>query len=116
MINRVKHNTDDKYCVVNVMVINQPQKSSLTTLEINLTTEVLEKMTVFVKLFYQNDKQYRKEFLRTSFDLEKLFSGGVDSFIGKTIFGGLAEAADFPLKFPFRKVIFYLIFNHMFLN
>lgn len=109
MVNRVKYNTDSKVCSVNIFTINQPRKTTLVTLEMNLTAEILERMTIFIKLFYQNEKNYRKEFIRTSFELEKLFSGGVDSFIGKSFFGGLSEAADFPLKFPFTKVAFQYI-------
>lgn len=104
MITHEKYNTDPKFCSVNIIRINPPRKTSLLTIEINLTAEVLEKMTVYVKLFYLSDNHYRKEFLRTSFDLEKLFGGGVESFIGKSIFGKLAEAADFPLKFPLTRV------------
>lgn len=95
--------------ILNLSVVNVPKKSAVTNLKVNLTTEILERMTAHIKFFHlnvQGDKQYRKEFMRTSFDLEKLFSGGITSFIGMTFFGGLSEAADFPLKFPLVRVSF----------
>lgn len=105
VFNRFNYNTDPNNCNINLSAINVPGKTSLINLQINLTAEILEKMTLFLKLFHQGDKQYRKEFMRASFDLEKLFRGGVDTFIGKTFFGGLAKAADFPLRLPLMRVI-----------
>lgn len=94
--------------ILNLSCANFPKKSAVTNLKINVTAEVLEKMTTHIKFFHlivEGDKQYRKEFMRNSFDVDKLFNGGVDSFIGKSFLDGLSEAADFPLKFPLVKVI-----------
>lgn len=53
----------------------------------------------------KNGMKYRKEFMRTAIDIRKLFNGGgMMSFIGKTLLSGLAEAADFELKFPLKMV------------
>lgn len=104
MINQVKLDTNEENIILNLTTISLPKKSSLINLKINLTADILEKMTVCIKLFQQSDMQYRKEFMRIAFDLEKFFNGGISSFVGKTFLGGLADAADFPLKFPFTKV------------
>lgn len=104
MINNVKWDTKEENIILNLTTTNLPKTSALINLDINLTAEILEKMTVCIKLFQQSDKQYRKEFMRIAFDLEKFFNGGVTSFIGQTFLGGLAKAADFPLKFPYTRV------------
>lgn len=114
VVNRVNYNSDHKVVIINLSTINLPGKNSLINLNINITAEILEKMTLFMKMFQQGDKQYRKEFLRVSFDLEKLFRGGVDSFIGRTFLRGMAEAADFPLKLPLTKVTLHLIWLYPF--
>lgn len=109
VINRIKTNFNEEYIILNISTINFPKKSGLINLNINVTTEILERMTMHIKLFYQGDKDYRKEFMRASFDMEKFFNGGVTSFIGMTFLSGLAEAADFPLKFPLKRVICHFI-------
>lgn len=56
----------------------------------------------------KNGMKYRTEFIRSAIDITKLFSGGgMLSFLGKTVINGLAEAADFELKFPLKKVKSY---------
>lgn len=104
MINRLKWDTNADNIILNLTTNNLPKKSSLINLKINLTADILEKMTVCIKLFQQSDMEYGKEFMRIAFDLEKFLNGGISSFVGKTFLGGLADAADFPLKFPFTKV------------
>lgn len=59
----------------------------------------------------KNGMKYRKEFMRTAIDVPKLFNGGLTSVIGQTFLNGLAEAADFDLKFPIKKVKFCKAFD-----
>lgn len=105
VINRLNYNFNKDYAIINCTIVAVPGKASFFNANINLTADHLAKMTMNIKMMLQGDKEYRKEFFRVPIDLEKLFGGGVDSFIGKTFLSGLAEAVDFPLKFPLTKVI-----------
>lgn len=51
-----------------------------------------------------NDKNYEKEFLRTSLDVQKFFNGVQGSFLTKNIMETFFKSIDFEPKFPFKKV------------
>lgn len=80
----------------------------MINVRVNYTADIIDKLLMYLKISIQGsnkDMSYRKEFVRTVIDVEKLFQGGIGHFIGQSLSMGLAEAADFELKFPFKRVI-----------
>lgn len=80
----------------------------MITIRINIVAEEVNELMMYVKIGIidvRNGMKYRKEFMRTAIDIRKLFNGGgMMSFVGRTLLSGLADAADFELKFPLKKV------------
>lgn len=80
------------------------------SLHINFTGEHCENFLANTKLFIQGDdkdKTYLKEFMRFTIDAKKVLNGDKSSFISKTVMAGLAEAAEFELKLPFKRVFVF---------
>lgn len=72
----------------------------------NSLVEIQKLMAFIVMKVPENDKDknYQKEFFRTSIDFQKIFNGVQGSFISKILTESLFKHADFQLKFPFKKV------------
>lgn len=96
----------------------------MITIRINIVAEEVNELMMYVKIGIidvRNGMKYRKEFMRTAIDIRKLFNGGgMMSFVGRTLLSGLADAADFELKFPLKKVknasFFSQLYSFNFLN
>jgi hypothetical protein len=52
----------------------------------------------------ENDREYRKEILRTVFDVEKMVRGISGNSLWKSIAMSIGESMDFEFKFPLKKV------------
>lgn len=103
---RLESNRD--YVAVTLTHTTAPKPLCLSLL-INFTGEQCDNFLAHTKLFFQGDnidKRYMKEFMRFTIDARKVLNGDMSSFVSKTIMTGLADAAEFELKFPFKKVIF----------
>lgn len=91
---------------MNVSYTTAP-KPLVFDIHINFTGEQCDNFLVQTKMYIQGDdkdKRYLKEFMRFTIDGRKVLNGEMTPFITKTIMTGLADAADFELKFPFKKV------------
>lgn len=67
----------------------------------------MTKLLVYVKFYMpedSNDKNYRKEVLRTVGDAEKVIKFSHSNFIVKNIIKGFVESIDREIKFPLEKV------------
>lgn len=77
---------------------------------INATMDIFEKIdNVLISIVLkvpadEKDKNYQKEFYKTTVDLKKLFKGVEASFVSKVIMENFKDSVDFDLKFPFQKV------------
>lgn len=104
----IEFDTNLNYVSVNLTYTTAPRPLCFS-IHINFTGERCDNFLVHTKLFIQGDdkdKRYLKEFMRFTIDARKVLNGEMGmSFISQTIMSGLAEAADFELKFPFKKVI-----------
>lgn len=112
MLNSFKFDCNEKLVSADVNTLNLPGKPSLITVRFQFHCEYVDKLMMYIKISVIDDKdgmRYRKEFMRTAIDVPKLFNGGLTSMIGRTFLNGLAEAADFDLKFPLTKVKFRFI-------
>lgn len=109
VIDHEKHDFNAKLIIVDVNITTEPRKSSLITIRFNILAEQVDQLMLYVKIGIIDDNngmKYKKEFIRTAIDIPKLLKGGgILSFIGKTVLSGLAEAADFELKFPLKRVL-----------
>lgn len=52
----------------------------------------------------ENDQKYQKQFLRTSFDVQKVLKGIYSNPIAKNFIQNLNDSIDFELKLPFKPV------------
>lgn len=52
----------------------------------------------------ESDKLFQREFMRTTIDVDKLFSGVEGSFVVRVFMEKFASTLDFDLKFPFLPV------------
>lgn len=73
------------------------------------TKTELKKVLVYLSLSGargNDDHDYQQEFLRTTFDLERVFGGVFSNVLAKTFMENLSTSASFqlPLKFPLQPV------------
>lgn len=66
-------------------------------------TKVFAYATVNIPLD-QNDNKYRKEFIKTVIDVEKLLKGITGNMLVKAFLTDFFNSIDFKAKFPFPKV------------
>lgn len=107
VLNEIKYEINHEYGSANVTYTTAP-KPLIFSIHINFTGEQCDNFLVYTKMFIQaddKDKRYLKEFMRLTIDARKVLNGGMSPFVTRTIMTGLAEAADFELKLPLKKVI-----------
>lgn len=93
-----------------VKVHNDEKHDSLIEIWMQ-TFDVVERIFFYVRVNIpedQNDKDFRKEMFRFTFDVAKLFKDDYTNFMSKIIMERLLETIDFEPKFPFKKVSFGL--------
>lgn len=97
-----------KYTNMSIAYTHNERGSSVS----NLTFQ--SKVTISKILLYatvriaedQSDSKYKREFLRTVIDLEKLFKGSQNNFLVKVYIDNIKKFMDFKVKFPMEPVRF----------
>lgn len=108
MLKRVEFGSNKDFVNFQVDFCNPPKQSAQVNFTMNFTSSVIDKLMMFVKVFMLSDKngmKYRKEFIQANIDIDKLFKGTIDSFIGRTLFSGLMKAVNFKFGLPIQKVM-----------
>lgn len=78
----------------------------LVNVDCDLLTDVT-KVTNYVKLKIPangSDREYGKDVLRTTLDLEKFFQGAHSNFLVQAVMGGMSKSLSFVPKFPLKAV------------
>lgn len=79
-----------------------------TLINATFTTKVeVKKLLVYVSIRLpesRNDEQYKREFLKTTFDVEKLFNGIFSNVLGRSFMENFRSSANFELKLPLKTV------------
>lgn len=85
------HN-ENRNAIVNVTIgINKPLTKLLIYAKINMAEN-------------EHDREFKREFLRTVFDFEKISTGSRLNFIIAAFVENLKKFMDFQLRFPFQPV------------
>lgn len=106
MVDHINVNCNYKVVNLTVKVLNDGSGGSL----LNATLELFETIENFLASIIvrvpanEKDKNYQKEFYRTTIDFKKVLKGIQPSFVAKVIMENFQKAADFEVKFPFQKV------------
>lgn len=95
---------NEALCNISINMINDGIHDTLMNVTVTTFVEV-KKVLLYLSIKLpesSNDKQYKREFLKTSFDIEKLFNGIFSNFIGRAVMENFKSTANFELKFPFK--------------
>lgn len=95
-----------KYANMSIAYTHNERGSSVS----NLTFQ--SKVTITKILLYvtvriaedQSDSKYKREFIKTVLDLEKVFKGSQNNFLVKAYTDNLKKFMDFKVKFPMKPV------------
>lgn len=95
-----------KYANMSIAYTHNERGSSVS----NLTFQ--SKVTISKILLYatvriaedQSDSKYKREFIKTVLDLEKVFKGAQNNFVVKAYVDNLKKFMNFKVKFPMRPV------------
>lgn len=82
------------------------RQNSITNLTI-VMYKPITKVLIYVTLRFaenENDRDYKREFLRTVFDVEKWYKGAQINFLIKAFMENLRRFMDFEIKLPFKPV------------
>lgn len=89
-----------------IKIHNDEAHDSLIDIRVE-TYDVIERIFLYMRLNVpenSNDKDFKKELFRFTFEVAKLFKDGYTNFMSKILMERLRETVDFELKFPFKKV------------
>lgn len=67
----------------------------------------ITKIWIYMKINFpedENDKNFRKEFIRTVINVEKALNGRSGNFLTNKIGESFMKSSNFELKFPLKKV------------
>lgn len=102
-IDRFTAETNKKYSNVTIAVRPDKDGNSVTNITATTFTTFLE-LRVYIKIIFKEDQEYRREFLRTVINVEKLANDLQRNIILKSYMDSLKKLMDFEVKFPLKHV------------
>lgn len=106
-VDRLIVNNNDDVARLTVKVLSERNTNSIMNVTIEFK-EVTQKLTAILTMNVpesENDQNYRREYFKSSVDVEKIFDGKFGSFIVKSFMENFIKSMEFVPKFPFEKVL-----------
>lgn len=106
-INRVTKEVDSKFGDIKIVYTHNAKGDSVTNATF-MTLCNITKMMVYMKLAVpenKNDREYKRELVRTVIDAEKIYKGSHSNFLVKIFFDCVLKYADFEFKLPLAPVV-----------
>lgn len=111
IVNKIDLISNNKINNINYTLYNDGVHATLFNFSIEFLTEI-QKMMIGVKVNLpdsESDQSYRREYFRTTIDLQKLLNGVFVSFFMRSFMENFYSSINFVPQLPIKKVIFSLI-------
>jgi len=107
VVDRTEVAFDNKYVNVSVEIATDELTGSVGNMTVVNFNSTFDKVLVYLKVSFplnDQDKNYQREFLKTTIDAERLFQGVTGNFVAKSLSENLLKSLDFEPKFPLKPV------------
>lgn len=113
-ISRIKVEPNKDYGNASINYTHDAKGNSVTNGTFTIFVSI-HQITIYFKVMLaedKNDMNYRRELVRTSVDMDKLFKGLQSNKLLKSYTDALKKSMDFEWKLPLQPVSGFFFFNH----